>query len=255
MDSPPKISIVTVCLNSARTLTDTIQSVQSQSYPFIEHIIIDGGSTDGTIEVLDRFRDRIAVLISEPDGGMYDAMNKGIRLASGSIVGILNADDQYTNRDVIANVAKEFSRKNIDALFADLVVVKRENTDQTLRYYRSGVCDASRFAFGWMPAHPTFFARRTCYERHGLYRTDYRMAADYELLVRFLARERISYSYLQRVIVKMRYGGMSNRGIKGKWSVNREIVRACRENGVETNLFKVWLKYPFKLLEFLKRPV
>ena len=245
---------MSVCLNSASTIADTVRSVSGQRYPSIEHIIIDGGSTDGTLEVLSPFREKIAVLVSEPDGGMYDAMNKGIRVASGSIIGILNADDVYAGPDVIATVVKEFVDKDIDALFADLVIVDRENIDQTIRYYRSASFAPGRFAYGWMPAHPTFFTRKTCYERYGLYKTDYRMSADYELLVRFLARENIPYSYLDRVIVKMRRGGVSNRGIENKWITNQEIVRACRENGVETNLFKVLLKYPRKLLEFLERP-
>lgn len=253
-EARPKVSIVSVCLNSASTIADTVRSVSGQRYPSIEHIIIDGGSTDGTLEVLSPFREKIAVLVSEPDGGMYDAMNKGIRVASGSIIGILNADDVYAGPDVIATVVKEFVDKDIDALFADLVIVDRENIDQTIRYYRSASFAPGRFAYGWMPAHPTFFTRKTCYERYGLYKTDYRMSADYELLVRFLARENIPYSYLDRVIVKMRRGGVSNRGIENKWITNQEIVRACRENGVETNLFKVLLKYPRKLLEFLERP-
>ena len=253
-EARPQVSIVSVCLNSASTIVDTVRSVSGQGYPSIEHIIIDGGSTDGTLQVLSPFRERIAVLVSEPDGGMYDAMNKGIRLASGSIIGILNADDVYAGPDVIATVVKEFVDKDIDALFADLVIVDRENTDRTIRYYRSASFQPGRFAYGWMPAHPTFFTRKTCYERYGLYKTDYRVAADYELLVRFLARKNIPYSYLDRVIVKMRQGGVSNRGIENKWITNQEIVRACRENGVETNLFKILLKYPRKLFEFLERP-
>lgn len=254
VDARPKVSLVTVCHNSAGTIADTVRSVTAQRYPSIEHIIIDGGSTDGTLEVLSQFREGIAVLVSEPDGGMYDAMNKGIRLASGSIIGILHADDVYAGPEVIATVVKEFVDKDIDALFADLVIVDRENIDRTIRYYRCASFEPGRFAYGWMPAHPTFFTRKTCYQRYGLYRTDYRMSADYELLVRFLARENIPYSHLDRVIVKMRRGGISTRGFENKWITNLEIVRACHENGVKTNLFKILLRYPRKLFEFLERP-
>lgn len=251
----PKVSIITVCLNSARTIADTIESVRRQNYPHIEHIIVDGGSTDGTLDVVARYREHIAVLISERDAGIYDAMNKGIRIASGEIIGTLNADDMYADSDAVAAVVDKFKTADVDVVFADLVVVDREQGERVVRYYRSEMFEPSRFAYGWMPAHPTVFVRQICFTRCGSYRTDYRIAADYELLVRFLGRCHFRYSYLDRVTVKMRRGGVSTRSILSNWIISQEIVRACRENGIKTNLFKVLLKYPRKLTERFRRPV
>ncbi len=249
-----KISIITVCFNSEATIRDTIESVLTQDYADLEYIIIDGASTDGTLEIIDEYRDRIATVVSEPDTGIYDAMNKGIAKATGDVVGILNSDDFYVDTSVVATVVAGFEQKKVDSVFADLVVVDPVRMNKIVRYYRANHFTPAKFAYGWMPPHPTFFVKRSCYEKLGSYRTDYKIAADYELLVRFLAVSGVSYSYLPQVLIKMRAGGVSSRNLKSNWVLNKEIVRACRENGIPTNLFKVLCKYPRKILEMFSRP-
>lgn len=249
-----KISIITVCFNSEATIRDTIESVLAQDYADLEYIIIDGASTDGTLKIIDEYRDRIATVVSEPDNGIYDAMNKGIAKATGDVVGILNSDDFYVDSSVLAKVAVELEQKKVDSVFADLVVVDQVRIDKIVRYYRANHFTPARFAYGWMPPHPTFFVKRSCYEKFGTYRTDYQIAADYELLVRFLVVSVVSYSYLPQVLIKMRTGGVSSRNLKSNWILNKEIVRACRENGISTNLCKVLCKYPRKILEMISRP-
>jgi len=249
-----KISIITVVLNNSKCVEDCIQSVIGQTYADVEYIVVDGGSKDGTLDIIKKYNDKIARWISEPDQGIYDAMNKGIKLSSGDIVGILNSDDFYVRNDVLSDVMKEFSEKKVDSVFADLLYVNRNNTDRIVRYYKSSHFAPCKFAYGWMPAHPTFFVKRSCYEKYGLYKTDYKIAADYELLVRFLGRFRISYSYLPKIIIKMRIGGISTAGLKSNWILNREIIRACKENGIKTNIFKVFSKYLVKISQLFERP-
>lgn len=249
-----KASIITVVLNSKSYIEDCINSVLNQTYKNIEYIVIDGGSTDGTVEIIRKHEKYISTWISEPDLGIYDAMNKGVRMASGDVIGILNSDDLYAARDVVAHVMDEFESKNVDSTFADLVYVKRDNPDAIVRYYRSSNFHPKKFAYGWMPAHPTFFVKRICYERCGMFKTDYKIAADYELLVRYLSKHNISFSYIPRVIIKMRAGGVSTKSIKSNWILNNEIIRACRENGIETNILKVYSKYFVKWFQLLNRP-
>jgi glycosyltransferase involved in cell wall biosynthesis len=250
----PLVSIVTVVLNAEAHLAQNIESVRDQSHERVEQVIVDGGSCDGTLGVIERYKDAVARHVSEPDKGIYDAMNKGIRMAQGDIVGLLNADDFYPRPDVISEVAQTFQSTGADAVFADLVVVERDRPERIVRYYDSSGFHPGRFAQGWMPPHPTFFVLRKHYETLGLYRTDYRIAADYELLTRFLARHKLSYARIPRVLVHMRSGGVSSRNIKSNWILNREIVRACRENGIRTNMLRLLCKYPRKFLEYVRRP-
>jgi len=249
-----KVSIITVVLNNAEYIEACIQSVINQDYENIEYIVIDGGSTDGTIDVIKKYEDKITVWISEPDDGMYYAINKGIDMSSGDIIGMLHSDDLYIDAHVISNVVRKFGKDNVDSVYADLVYVERNNLSNIVRYYDSSVFRVSKFAYGWMPAHPSCFIRKNVYAKYGLYKTDYIIAADYELLVRFYAKHRVSYSYLPKVIVKMRSGGLSTRNFKSNVILNGEIVRACRENGIETNMFKVYSKYFVKLAQLFKRP-
>jgi glycosyltransferase involved in cell wall biosynthesis len=246
--SSPSVSIITVCLNSARTIRDAIESVLSQDYPGIEYIVIDGGSIDGTVEIVEQYRERIAVFISEPDRGIYDAMNKGIRLATGDVVGLLNSDDFYTDASAVSDLIAAMTRAEADAVYADLIYVDPLDVGRARRYYDSGRWNPSRFRFGWMPAHPTLFVRRECYARVGLFSMDYRIAADFEMLVRLFHRGRASYTHLERPVVKMRAGGASMWGLRRSWRINREIVSACRANGIWTMLPLVLLKIPIKLL-------
>jgi glycosyltransferase involved in cell wall biosynthesis len=250
----PKVSVITAVLNGENVIEDAIKSVANQTYQNIEYIVVDGGSTDRTLEILNRYRSVISRIVSEPDTGLYDAMNKGIRLASGDVIGILNADDFFAKSSAITDSIAELLDKQVDAVFANLLIVDASDPIRVFRYYNCGDFSPAKFAYGWMPAHPTFFVRRSCYEKYGLFKEDYAIAADYELMVRFLAKHRVSYSHLDEVIVKMRTGGISSRSLKSHWILNREIVRACRENGIPTNIFRVLSKYPRKLLELVNRP-
>ncbi|MBN2816772.1 MAG: glycosyltransferase [Campylobacterales bacterium] len=248
-----KISIITVVWNNVDTIGDAIESVLSQTYNNIEYIIIDGGSTDGTVDIIESYGSKITKFISEKDKGLYDAMNKGIALATGDIVGILNSDDFYIDEFVIEKVVKEFVNKDVDSVYADLVFVKPDNLEKVVRYYDSGKFHPSKFAYGWMPAHPTFFVKKVFYDKYGLYKIDYKIAADYELLIRFLSKYKLSYFHLKEPIIKMRVGGVSTSGLKSNYILNKEIIRACAENGIQTNWFKVLAKYPSKLLGLLKK--
>lgn len=248
-----KISIVTVCFNSAATISDTIKSVLSQRYKNIEYIIVDGASTDNTLDIVRASSSHIR-FCSEPDRGIYDAMNKGIRMATGDVVGILNADDFYINDLILDNVAKTFLEKRVDSLFADLVYVHPDNLSKIVRYYCASNFTPEKFASGWMPPHPTFFVKREIYERYGLFKIDYKIASDFELLARFLNKHRISYHYLPEVLIKMRTGGVSTKNLRSNWILNKEIVRACSENDIQTNLVKVYSKYLTKIFQIVGRP-
>lgn len=243
------ISLITVSYNSAATIKDTIESVLSQSHPDIEYIIVDGNSKDNTVQIVRSFGGRISKFISEPDKGIYDAMNKGIKMATGEVVGMLNSDDFYSNNQIISSVAKAFSDPDTDAVFGDLVFVDPGNLKKVVRTYSSKAWHPGKFARGFMPAHPTFFVRRKYYEQFGLFKTDYKIAADYELLIRFLYVNKLRYKYLPLNMVTMRKGGVSSNGIKSNIILNSEIIRGCRENGIKTNEVLVYSKYFIKLFE------
>lgn len=247
-----KISIITVVRNNKKTIKNAIESVLGQTYKDIEYIVIDGASTDGTVEVVKSYGDKISKFVSESDNGLYDAMNKGIALASGDVVGILNSDDFYIDNGVIERVVKEFEKSQASSVFADLVYVKSDNLNKVVRYYDSSYFTPQRFAYGWMPAHPTFFVRRCVYEKYGLFRTDLKIAADFDILARFLYTHKISYSYMKEVLVKMRLGGVST-SLSSIWINNIEQLRICRQNSIDTNIFKIISKYPSKLMGFVKK--
>jgi len=253
-----KISIITVVYNNRETISDAMDSVLSQDYPGLEYIIVDGASTDGTVDcikqIIKKHPDRCIKFMTEKDSGMYDAMNKGIAMSTGDIVGTLNSDDVYINNQVLSAVAGEFMKEDVDSVFADLVYVRGGNLNKIVRYYNSANFHPPKMAYGWMPAHPTFFVRRMIYEKYGYYKTDYRIAADYELIARFLVKNNVTYRHIPRVFVRMRMGGASTKNLKSNWILNREIIRACRENGIKTNILKVYSKYPVKILEKIFRP-
>lgn len=248
-----KISVITVCRNSAQTIRDTLASVRSQTHPQIEHILIDGASTDNTLDVIREF-EHVTQLISEPDRGLYDAMNKGIQLATGAVVGILNADDFYADPNVLTKVAKVFEQQQkIAAVYGDLRYVHPRATNRTIRFWRSGPFDPKMFRYGWMPPHPTFFVRRKMYEAHGGYDTRLRSAADYELMLRFLYKFRIPVWYLPEVLVHMRTGGLSNRSLRNRWQANREDRNAWAMNGLQPAFYTLWLKPLRKIPQYLYR--
>jgi len=244
-----KITIITVCYNSALHIEDAINSVASQDYPDIEHIVIDGNSDDGTQQILEKHSNKLAYWISEPDNGVYDAMNKGILKATGDVIGILNSDDFYFDEHVISKVVKAFSDEDIDAVYGDLIFVDPKNLNRTVRTYSSKSWYPDKFAKGYMPAHPTFFVRKKFYGKYGLFETDYQIAADYEMLIRLLYVHQLKYKYLPMKLVKMRIGGVSSSGIKSNIILNKEIVRACRKHGIKTNVLKIYPKYFKKVFE------
>jgi glycosyltransferase involved in cell wall biosynthesis len=249
-----RISVVTVCYNSEKTIRDTINSVLTQAYPNIEYIVVDGGSTDGTLSIIEEYEGRITKVISEPDSGIYDAMNKGVKAATGEIVGILNSDDFFEDETVLRRVASVFERrKSVDLVFGDVVFVKPDDVSSVVRYYGSKNFRPWKLRFGWMPPHPSTFVRRTVYECHGLYSMAYKIAADYEIFVRWLLVEGLRYDRIDRVLVRMRAGGVSTSGLSSSIILNREIVWACKSNGIYTNLLYVLSKIPFKLLEVFGR--
>jgi glycosyltransferase involved in cell wall biosynthesis len=250
----PSVSIITVCFNSVATIRDAIESVLSQDYPGIEYIVIDGGSTDGTCEIVRGYGSRIDVFLSEKDRGIYDAMNKGIARAHGDVVGMLNSDDVYADSHAVSILMAAMVAAHTDSVFADLVFVDPRDVSKVVRYYNSGRWSPQRFRYGWMPAHPTFFVKREVYGRVGPFSLNYRIAADYEMLVRILYGARASYTHVPRPLVRMRTGGISTRGLRQSWILNCEIVRACRANGLWTALPIVLLKIPSKMLEFVRRP-
>lgn len=249
-----KVSIITVVYNGEAFLETAIQSVRNQDYTDIEYIVIDGASKDGTPQILEKYRDQIDVLVSEPDQGIYDAMNKGVKRATGEIIGILNADDFYARQDVISRVVQEFREKQVDAVFGDLVFVKPENLDRVVRYYSSGNFKLAHFERADLPPHPTFFCKRELYEKYGHFRTDFRVVADFELMLRFLYIHKASFSHIQMVMVKMRMGGVSNEGIRSKLKLNKEMQRALKLNGINSSMLKIYSKYFTKIFQLVRRP-
>ncbi len=227
-----KISVITATWNCVETVGDCLASVAGQSYPNLEHILIDGGSRDGTLEVLRAHRARLAVLVSEPDGGIYDALNKGIARATGEVVGLLHADDVYADGDVLSRVAGAFADPTVEAVYGDLVYVAREDTGRVIRYWRSGAFQPARLRRGWMPPHPTLYLRRALYARFGVFDTRYRIAADYDLMLRMLAQVPGRVVYVPEVLVRMRVGGVSNRSLGKILQKSREDYRALRANRV-----------------------
>jgi len=249
-----KISIITVCFNSAKTITDTIHSVASQDYHEIEHIIIDGGSTDGTVEIIANVSS-VASFVSEPDKGIYDAMNKGILMATGDIIGILNADDFYSRTDAISLMASVFSDKQVDACYADLVYVDAINTDKIKRYWKSCKFESGLFLKGWMPAHPTFFARKSVYQQHGLFHLNYRIAADVEMLFRLLEMKQINAVYLPETIIKMRLGGTTNKSFKNIKKQNQEVLMILDAFYGHVNRFQFFVsKLINRFRQFISKP-
>jgi len=246
-----KVSIITIAYNSAETIEDTITSVVNQNYDNIEYIIVDGGSEDGTIEIIKKYQDKIARFVSEPDKGIYDAMNKGVKMATGELVGILNSDDIYANSQVISDIVSTIG--NQDSVYADLVYVQRDDTDKVTRKWISGTYEDGQFLKGWMPPHPTFFLKKTVYDQYGIYNLELRSAADYELMLRMLHKHKITTSYLNKIITKMRVGGQSNVTLANRLKANKEDRKAWELNGLEPGMFTLIRKPLSKVKQFLKK--
>jgi glycosyltransferase involved in cell wall biosynthesis len=249
---PLKVSVITACFNSAATIEDTLRSVTNQDYPDLEYILIDGASSDGTSEIIQRYQGKIAFFVSEKDKGIYDALNKGIKAATGDLIAILHADDLYAHTSVISHVVKRIQEEGSDSLYGDLHYVDRSDTTRVIRNWKSGAYEPRLFYKGWMPPHPAFFLKRWCYEKHGSFHTDFRTAADYELMLRMLEKHQISTSYLPEVLVKMRVGGMSNVSLKNRIKANREDRKAWQINGLKAGWFTLIRKPLSKIFQFLK---
>lgn len=247
-----KISIITATYNSAATVRDTLQSVAGQQYKNIEHIIVDGLSKDNTLEIVKEFP-HVAKLLSEKDKGIYDAMNKGVQLATGDVVGILNSDDFYNSPEIITKVANAFADEQVDTVYGDLQYVKADDTGKVIRTWKAGPVKKKSFYYGWMPPHPTFFVRREMYEKAGSFNTSLKSAADYELMLRMLVKHGASTYYIPEVLVKMRAGGMSNASLSNRLRANKEDKAAWKLNQLTPYFFTTWLKPVRKIVQFIKR--
>jgi glycosyltransferase involved in cell wall biosynthesis len=257
-----RVSLITVSYNSAKTIADTLKSVQSQTYKDIEYIVVDGNSSDGTIEIVKQFLDSskdakqdsakgvVKKFLCERDKGIYDAMNKGLALATGDIIGVLNSDDFYCSNDVIEQVVGAFQENETDCLYGDLNYVDPIDTSKIVRKWRSGAYLRENFLKGWMPPHPTFFVRKTCYDKFGTFDTQFKSAADYELMLRFLFKESCSAQHLPKVMIHMRAGGVSNVSLKNRIRANREDRLAWKINGLKPKWFTLLRKPLSKLIQY-----
>lgn len=245
-----KVSIITATYNSALTVRDTLQSVAAQTWPYIEHIIVDGGSKDETLPIVEKFP-HVAKVIAEPDRGLYDAMNKGIRAATGDLIAILNSDDFYSHAAVIENIVAHLMAQQSDCLYADLQFVDALDTQKITRTWRAGNFKRENFLLGWMPPHPTFFVKKEVYQRYGLFNLDFKTAADYELMLRYLYKNGVSVCYWPEVIVKMRTGGQSTASIKNRIKANREDRQAWICNQLKPRFYTLYLKPLLKVPQFL----
>jgi glycosyltransferase involved in cell wall biosynthesis len=267
-----KVSLITVSYNSAKTIADTLKSVQSQTYKDIEYIVVDGNSSDGTIEIVKQFLDSakdvsqdasqdsekdisqdtgvVKKFLCERDKGIYDAMNKGLAMATGEVIGVLNSDDFYCSNDVIEEVVRAFQQNNTDCLYGDLNYVDPIDTSKIVRKWRSGSFRKQNFLKGWMPPHPTFFVRKTCYDKFGKFDTQFKSAADYELMLRFLFKESCSAVHLPKVMIHMRAGGVSNVSLKNRIRANREDRLAWKINGLKPKWFTLLRKPLSKLIQY-----
>jgi glycosyltransferase involved in cell wall biosynthesis len=248
-----KVSIITITYNSEATLIDTIESVVNQSYPDIEYIIVDGKSTDNTLSIIDAYKDKISKVVSEKDNGLYDALNKGIVLATGDLIGIIHSDDFYTNNFVIEKIVKTIEDNNADAAYADLYYVDKDNTNKIFRKWKSGNYKHGMFLNGWMPPHPTFFVKKDIYKKFGSFNLDFVSAADYELMLRFIHKHKIKLAYLPEFIIKMRVGGKSNVTLKNRIRANKEDRRAWKINGLKPHFYTLYAKPLRKIIQLFKK--
>lgn len=247
-----KISIITAVYNAAETIEDTILSVAAQSYRDVEHIVIDGFSTDSTPAIIEHHRNKLAHVVSEPDRGVYDAMNKGLALASGDVVGFLNADDVYIDSEVLAKIAALMVDPEVEACYANLIYVDREQTNLVVRYWTSREYVPGLFKKGWMPAHPTFFVRTSVYRQFGGFDLRYRLQADFDLALRLLHVHGIRARYVPEIWVRMRMGGMSNNSIRNMVRGNIEAYSSCRNNGLKVPPWFILTKVLSRVPQFIK---
>lgn len=245
-----KISVITISFNSASTIRDTIKSVLSQDYPEVEYIVVDGKSKDETVEILKSYGDKIK-WISEPDKGIYDAMSKGVKLATGDVVGIINSDDYYPDNQTLSRVAKAFENSAIEAVYGDLQYVDFSDSSKVVRNWKSGEYNKENFLKGWMPPHPTFFLKKSVYDKYGYYDATFKSAGDYELMLRMLYRHNIKAGYIPHVQMKMRVGGVSNVSLKNRIRANKEDRRAWKINDLKPRWHTLYAKPLSKIFQWL----
>lgn len=245
-----RVSIITVAFNSEKYIESALLSISAQTYPDIEHIVIDGGSNDGTLQILNRFKDKIAKLVTEPDNGIYDAMNKGLSLATGDIIGFLNSDDVFYDSSAVKNIVDCFKSKNTDCVYGDLIYVKENDLDSVVRYWKSSKYIDNLFISGWHPPHPTFYAKRSVFKKFGSFFLDFKISADYEMMLRFMAKNNVKSTYIPSPLVRMRIGGESNKSIKNIIIANIECYRAWHHNGLYISPFIMFRKPFSKVKQF-----
>lgn len=247
-----RISIITATYNSEKTLLDTLLSLEKQTYPDIEYIVVDGASNDNTIKLIKSNCTKVSKIICEPDKGIYDALNKGIQAASGDVIGFLHSDDLLAYDDAIADIAKTFEITGCDAIYGDLEYVAQNDTTKRIRLWKSGSFSRFKMKVGWMPPHPSFYMKRDCYSQFGCFSLDYRISADYDSLLRYILKQRISIEYLPKVLVKMRVGGISNRSVSSMVKKSMEDIRVMNQNGIIWPIALVY-KNISKLPQFIKK--
>ena len=248
-----KISTIMACYNSAATIGTAIESFLAQDHADKELIVIDGASRDRTCEIVRSFDSPQITLVSEPDAGLYDAINKGVMRATADLVGLLHSDDRLAHPGVLSLIADQFAASELDAVYADAAYFRAEAPDKLIRTYRSSYFRPDRLGWGWMPAHTTLFLRKEVFVRYGMYKVDYRIAADFEYVARIFHSGGLRAVYIPQVLVHMQDGGLSTGGLGAKLTINREVIRACRENGIATNYLKILSKYPRKVMEYVYR--
>lgn len=251
-----KISIITATYNSAATVRDTIESVLRQTYTDYEYIIKDGGSKDDTLEICKEYESRFGgrmKIISAPDNGIYDAMNKGIETATGDVVGLLNSDDFYTSDNALKTIAETFNKNDIDAVYGDIHFVKDGALNEQIRYYSSELFHRRWMRMGFMPAHPSFYCKKSCYEKFGFFDTSFKIAADFENLLRLIFKGRIKTKYIKKDFVTMRTGGASTAGFNSHKTIMKEHLRAFKINGIYSNAFLLSLRYFYKIYELIRK--
>jgi glycosyltransferase len=248
-----KVSIITTVLNGAGTFEHCIKSVLNQTYRNIEYIVIDGKSSDETLRIINKYHDRISHFLSEPDDGMWDALNKGLDIATGDIIGLLHSDDFYTHNKVIATVVSHIEKHHVDSCYGDLMYVKKNNPEKVFRYWKSSHYSEGLCQRGWVPPHPTLFIKKDVYTEYGYFNTKFKLASDYDLMLRFLERYRISSVYIPEVLVKMRTGGMNNKNLKNRIEKTFEDFRSCRENGIKNVFSAIVRKKTMKIPQFFKK--
>ena len=246
-----KISIITATYNSAATISSCIASVNEQTYPDIEHIIIDGASKDNTLEIIKSMPNRVSKIVSEPDGGIYDAMNKGINFTTGEIMGILHSDDLFYSDETLKYISSAFSVSNADVVYGDLIIVEKNNTGKIRRYWKSKSFKPNLLNRGWMPAHPTVFMRKGVYKKHGLFNLNMKISADYDFMLRVFSDPNLKFFYLPEVITKMREGGASNGSLKKMILKTKEDYIALKKNSVPDPIWALMNKKITKFVQYI----